>query len=291
MKKKFTQSAIALFIGVTMMVSSCSKECDHDAQITPSSGTNATARNRIKQMIKKLPMTKIIGLAGRYAATHPNGIVGGKTEGGWSFSNPGVGTLSFSSPDGITYSDTKNTIYAPWSSFGSNSSSGGTVVAGGSSLDMNYTFCFSSSDAAYGLNLFDLDSANFTGLSIVIGVSGDFDALANADSTTNLFDYFHGLAFYIVYDSPASGDYEVVNWLDGLAGYNINSKIAFAYLFDFRDGKLYLSTEGNMNVTGGYMNFNGKYLEIAGFFDDDQNFDWNNLTFSIVPGFGAMGCN
>jgi len=243
-------------------------------------------------MIKKLPLTKILDLAGRQAATNLKGNAAARNGGGgWSFSDPAGGTLNFSSPGGLSYTTTTNTIYVPWSSFGSNSSSGGTVVAGSSSLDMNYTFCFSSDDAAYGLNLYDLDSTNFSGLSIVIGVSGDFDALANADSTDDLFSFFHGLAFYVVYDSPADGDYEVVNWLDGLTGLNINSKKAFAYIFDFKDGKLYLSASGNINVTGGDMNYTGKYLEIGGFFEEDGNFDWNDLTYNIVDGFGTMGCN
>jgi hypothetical protein len=52
-----------------------------------------------------------------------------------------------------------------------------------------------------------------------------------------------------------------------------------------------MSASGNINVTDGSMNYQGKYLEIGGFFNNDGNFDWNNLEYSIVDGFGTMGCN
>jgi len=294
MKKTFIKISMALFIGSLLFVSSCTKEDDHTGCNDPSGkGTNSTANERIQKMIKKLPLTKITELAGRYAKekSKANGNITNRDGDGWNFSDPGGGTWNFSEEGGITYTSTTNTFYIPWSSFGSNSASGGTVVAGSSSLDMNYTFCFSSNEAAYGLNLYDLDSTNFSGLSIVIGVSGDFEALAEADTTTDLFDYFYGLAFYIVYDSPADGDYKVVSWLDGLSDLDIDSEKAFAFIFNFRDAKLCMSYSGNINVDGGNMNYDGKYLEIAGFFDEDGEFDWDDLSYSIVDGFGTMGCN
>ena len=40
------------------------------------------------------------------------------------------------------------------------------------------------------------------------------------------------------------------------------------------------------------MNFNGEYLEVSGFLNENGEFDLNGeLTYNDVSGFGAMGCN
>jgi len=282
MKKSIIISASALFIGALMLVSSCSKHdggpCGPDA--------NQKLDKKVKTLVSKLPH---LMLTKGTPKTRPG--VGDSRDNGFNFSDPGSG-ISFSvSSSGLTFTQNANTIYVSTSAFGTNSASG-TVVAGGTTLDINYTFCFSASDSASGLNLFDMGNGGFSGVSAVIGVSGDFSALATADSSTSFSDVFKGLAFYIVYDDVASGNYDVIDWTSGLNNVSNGNQKSFAFAFDFQKGKLYLSSGGKITVTGGSMDFNGEYLEVGGFTDSDGNFDVSgNLTYTTVSGFGAMGCN
>ena len=191
--------------------------------------------------------------------------------------------------------ETNSTIFITGGSFGANSSVG-TVVAGSSVLDIGFTFCFASDGDPVGLNFFNVNGANFNGVSAVIGVSGDFEAIQNGtvNDTTSFADFFQGLAFYIVYDGEASGKYDVVNWLD----IDLNDTAAthgqsFAFALDFKTGHLFLSKSGSVKVTDGSMDFDGEYFDVGGFLNADGDFDLSgsNLTYNTVPGFGAMGCN
>jgi len=175
-------------------------------------------------------------------------------------------------------------------SFGGNT--GGTVVAGSSALDINYTFCFAANDSVLGFDLFDT-GANLTGISGVVGIAGDFEALLNeeVDSTANFTDFFQGFAAYFVYANEAQGSYPILNWLDDLNDQpDALADKGFSYVLDFQDGSFYLSADGTLNVSGGSMSFNGEYLGIEGLFDAlfDESSDAN---FTTVNGFGTMGCN
>lgn len=283
MKKLIQTSAMLLLCGAVMLMSSCSK---HDDQNGGSPIVKGSAQDRkIRELISKLPVEKLV-----YQRTAGKG--GDVTMDAWNFGNPSAGGTSFSngSASGSTTSSGPTTIYISSSSFGSNSGSG-TVVAGSTSMDINYTFCFASDDPdQMGLGLFN--GLSFTGVSSVIGISGDFEALANATDSTDFSDVFHGLAFYIVYDGSAQGSYDVIDWTDGIADSTATDGNSFAFLFDFVNGRLFLSQDGSINVSGGSMNFQGNYLQVEGFINADGDFDLDgDLTYTTVSGFGTMGCN
>lgn len=280
MKKIILMPALALLTGALMLFSSCSKQDDNCG--APLNSQNEKAlKNKVASLISKLPhikFNKTIG-SGTPSNTPPT----------FNFSDHNSGFNFSSSPGGFTFSDGSGTMTFSSGSFGANT--GGTVVAGSSLLDINYTFCFSDSGA--GLDLFDF--GGFGTVSSVIGVSGDFSMLGNTDSTTQLDDVFKGLAFYIVYDDQVEGSHDVINWLDGdLSDTTATDGNAFAFVFDFQQGKLYISSKGTITVSGGTMNYNGEYFEIGGFLDDSGDFDVSDpdgLTIKKVSGYGAMGCN
>ena len=264
-------------------MSSCSKHEDQNGSpIIKGSAQDKQIRN----LIKRLPVERLV-----YQRAAQKGGEN-STMDSWNFGNPGGG-VSFSNGNAttVTTANGPTTLYIATSAFGTNAG-GGVVVAGQTSLDINYTFCFSAEDESMGLGLFDMGNGGFTGVSSVIGVSGDFEALADATDSTEFSDIFHGLAFYIVYDGTASGNYDVVDWTDGISDSTSTEDKSFAFLFDFVNGRLFLSQSGSINVTGGSMNFQGNYLEVSGFINEDGEFDLSgDLTYDIVSGFGAMGCN
>ncbi len=280
MKKITIKLAFLVSIASLLFVVSCSKhdDCKGGAPETEDQKMD----RRVKTMINKLPIFK-------YKSAPSGNSTGLNTLDGFSFSNPTVG-YNYSSVVGYTYAVAKNIIFLYANSFGSNRT-GGTVVAGSSSLDINYTFCFTSDDQTGGVNLFSTNAPT-SGTSGVIGVSGDFEALADANDSTSFSDIFHGLAFYFVYDSEASGTYDVIDWstVDWNDSTSIDQK-CFAFVFDFATGKLYMSLSGTLTVNGGIMDFNGDYLAIEGFILDNDGLNLDDIHYRRVSGFGAMGCN
>jgi hypothetical protein len=124
------------------------------------------------------------------------------------------------------------------------------------------------------------------GISLVMGLDADFSLLANS-SSTNFSNYFHGLAYYLVYDFNASGSYQVIDWTTMTT---LPNSISFAMLFSFDSnnmGAFYFSQDGDINVSGGNMTFNGNYWGIE--------MDFSNLspslTYDTYPGSGTMGCD
>jgi hypothetical protein len=289
MKNIKFKSVWVLFLGALLIISSCSKHDDSSGVVTPTETQKQKLDRKIRTIVSNIPSMKMIkNNVHRLGTGNENKTL---DEGGFSFTDPNGG-FNFSSPAGIIYSYVAQTIYVHASAFGNNPNSG-TVVAGPSSLDMNYTFCFSVDDSSsMGLNLFST-GAPTQGISSVIGVSGDFSALANATDSTNFGDVFHGLAFYFVYDGHASGAYDVIDWSSNeWDSTSVNNK-CFAFVMDFQNGRLFLSKSGKINVNGGSMGFTGDYYQVSGFINENGEFDLtgNNLTLSVVNGFGTMGCN
>lgn len=212
----------------------------------------------------------------------------------FSFSDPNPG-WNFSNSDEVVfypYNDGGGILFIGAGSIGANT--GGTVVAGETALDVNYTFCFSASDEALGLDLFDLGGDSFDGVSVVLGIAGDFEALAEGEveEDATFEDFFQGFAMYIVYDNEASGSYEILNWIedldedpDQLEGHG------FAYVLDFVDFNIYLSSSGDLNVSGGQISFSGEYLGLLDLFLEFTEEGEDEPEFAIVSGFGTMGCN
>ena len=173
MKNIIIKSLLAIFLIGLLVTPSCKKQ--DETVTTDAVKVDATVQmrdKRVKDLISRLPHFKIdnsqhAGLIYRHHNL--------SKDNGWNFSNP--------SADQAAYSDPSGTIYVSANSFGSNSASSGTVVAGPSSLDINYTFCFSYDDngSALGGGLFSSTGAPSSGLSGVIGVSGDFSMLQSGD--------------------------------------------------------------------------------------------------------------
>jgi hypothetical protein len=293
MKKIIYSITLGLFCGALMFVSSCKKD-DKPCRGHSSVTKEEAVQNRIKDLIRRLPIGNVGDIAHRSGKSMIGHPIHSSTRDGWSFSQPEDG-LNYSSTNSIAYSEDTHLFYVTPSAFGSNSSLGGTVVAGSTSLDINYAFCFAYEDGedALGGDLFSASGATTNGLSGVIGISGDFEELQGADSTTAFSDIFHGLAFYFVYDGRPDGQYDVADWLDLDWGDSTTfDNKCFAFIFDFTGGKLYLSKDGHIDVSGGSMSFNGNYFEVSGFLNEDGEYDLEgDLTLTTVPGFGTMGCN
>lgn len=192
----------------------------------------------------------------------------------WSFSNPSTNTVYASSQGLVIY------ISNPNSSFGYGSGSS-TVTAGSTTLNVQ-TQCL-----AMDLSAFTSVSA-LDGISLVMGLDADFSLLANA-STSCFSDFFKGIAYYMVYDSPASGAYPVVDW--NIPTFTLNDLESYAFVFSFEncnDGKFYFSKSGDIVVNNGDMTFqNGEYWELLGLFNSISN----GASLSSFPGSGTMGCN
>lgn len=279
-----TTFSIAGFALVAVLFSSCGKEeLTNRKYYAPAS--EQTPKQRFEALMAEMPefalwderteqIVRINMNTREFSFSDPNPD--------WNFSNS-------SGPQFVSHPEGGGILIIPAFSFGGNS--GGTVVAGSSSLDINYTFCFSASDEALGLDLFDF-GGDFTGVSIVLGIAGDFEALVDgsAEEGDEFNSFFQGLAMYVVYDNEASGNYEILNWLEDIDGDPddfVNQ--GFSYVVDFQNFNLYFSANGDLNVSGGEMSFSGEYLGFLELFeslDGEDEFD-----YALVPGFGTMGCN
>jgi len=197
----------------------------------------------------------------------------------WSFANPQPNTI-YAQGSGLV-------VYVSSSTFGFGSSnSTSTITAGNTSLNVQ-TLCLAVDASAYAA-MFQAQSGQLpiSGISVVMGLDVDWALLQNA-STANFGNYFHGLAYYLVYDFPASGSYNVIDWT-GANG--ITSLDGFAMVFSFgqnNNGSFYFSKTGTLNVNGGDMTYNGDYWGIEGLFNTINN----GLTFQTYSGSGTMGCN
>jgi hypothetical protein len=197
----------------------------------------------------------------------------------WSFANPQPNTI-YAQGSGLV-------VYVSSSTFGFGSSnSTSTITAGNTSLNVQ-TLCLAVDASAYAA-MFQAQSGQLpiSGISVVMGLDVDWALLQNA-SSANFGNFFHGLAYYLVYDFPASGSYNVIDWT-GANG--ITSLDGFAMVFSFgqnNNGSFYFSKTGTLNVNGGDMTYNGDYWGIEGLFNTINN----GLTFQTYSGSGTMGCN
>lgn len=285
-KRFLTTLSIAGFALVAVMFSSCGKE-----ELTANRGYSAnnseqTPQQRFEALMEQLPEIALWDERTEQIVR----INMNTREFSFSDPNPGWNFSSSNGPQFIEAEEGGGILIIPAFSFGGNT--GGTVVAGSTALDINYTFCFSASDEALGLDLFDF-GGDFTGVSIVLGIAGDFEALADgsAEEGDDFNSFFQGLAMYIVYDNEASGSYEILNWLEDIDG-DPDDFVdqGFSYVVDFQNFNLYFSANGDLNVSGGEMSFNGEYLGFVELFESLDEDD-EELDFALVPGFGTMGCN
>ena len=97
------------------------------------------------------------------------------------------------------------------------------------------------------------------GISLVMGLDADFSMLNNAN-TMCFSDFIHGVAFYEVFESPASGSYDVIDWTDPNFDFTtyFTSQNGYAFVFSFdncNQGNFYFSKEGQITVNGGGYDF------------------------------------
>lgn len=272
----------------TLALNSCSKEVDYAGPgARPELNRKEKAKDFFETIVERMPDI------GFYDEKLDQVIVFNRGSREFSFATPNDG-WNFSNSSGtvfVPYEEGGGVLIVPVASFGGNSS-GGTVVAGSTALDISYTFCFSASDEALGLDLFDY-GGTFDGVSVVVGIAGDFEALADGavDEDADFTDFFQGLAMYVVYDNEAQGTYEILNWIEDIdTDIDDLADSGFSYVIDFVDFNLYFSSQGELTVSGGEISFAGEYLGFVELFESLDEDD-EDLEFAFVPGFGAMGCN
>jgi len=214
----------------------------------------------------------------------------------FDFSDPNPG-WNTSSADDVYWQPAQNgggILFIGPGAFGGNTGSG-TVVAGNTALNITTTFCFAASEEAIGLDVGGFGGPEFDGISGVVGIAGDLEALANQEfeDDDEIFDYFEGLAYYVVYDNEASGNYDILNWFDNLDGEDPDDLggdgFAWVYGFSPDEWSLYFSKNGQLNVSGGNINFEGNYFGLV-FSLNELDEDIFNFDFVEVTGFGQMGC-
>lgn len=198
----------------------------------------------------------------------------------WSFANPQPNTI-YASGGGIV-------VYISSSSVGwGYGNPTHTITAGSTTLNVQ-TLCLAVDASAYA-DMFAGQTGElpYTGISVVMGLDADFSLLQNA-SSNNFGNFFSGLAYYLVYDSPASGPYQVIDWTNLTGTFPTELGFAMVFSFDLQNnfGAFYFSQSGDLNVSGGNISFNGDYWGIETVFD---NID-PNLTYGTYPGSGTMGC-
>jgi hypothetical protein len=128
----------------------------------------------------------------------------------------------------------------------------------------------------------------------VIGIAGDFEALANDElgEEPDFEDFFEGFAAYIVYDSQANGSYEVLDWFEDLEGGSDDlADHAFSYVLDWSNFGLYFSSAGTITASGASLNFQGEYLSLLDFVLTLDEEGEEEMEAEFVEGLGQMGCN
>ena len=198
----------------------------------------------------------------------------------WSFANPQPNTIYASGGGFVIYLSSSS---ASWG-YGTPTH---TVNAGSTTLQVQ-TICLAVDASAYAAMFAgQTGQLPYTGISVVMGLDADFSLLANS-SSTNFGNYFSGLAYYLVYDSPASGSYNAIDWTNLTTLFPNQQGFAMVFSFDTQNnfGAFYFSKDGQFNVSGGDISFNGNYWGIE---IDFMNIN-PNLSYNTYAGSGTMGC-
>lgn len=212
----------------------------------------------------------------------------------WTFANPYEGA-EFSETGTWTSADGTQMVVLNISGATSGAGGGGLVVAGNSALDIDFAFCFNIDVEAVGMDVFDFGGTFEGSVAGVIGIAGDFEALANDElgEDPDFEDFFQGFAEYIVYDDYVNGEYEVLNWFDDLESEADDLEDnAFSFVIDFSTPGIYFSSEGSITASGASMAFNGSYLALEDFllsFDEEE--EGEEPVVTEVFGYGEMGCD
>ena len=295
MKKSIIRAmaAGALAFGA-IVFTGCQKEEITNSGSNPLTGskkvelTEAQMR-KVREISAKIPMVRLHDEAnGRYMDMN----IQERWNRDWTFANPYEGAEYSESGSWVSADGTEMVVFSV-NGTTSGAGGGGTVVVGNTTLNIDYAFCFNVDVQAVGLDLFDF-GGTFDGVSGVIGIAGDFEALANDElgEDADFEEFFDGYAAYIVYDSQANGTYEVLDWFEDLEGGSDDLEgNAFPYVLDWTNFGLYFSSAGTITASGASLNFEGEYLSLLDF---DLSFDEEGeeeMEAEFVEGFGQMGCN
>jgi hypothetical protein len=273
-------SKLALSMGVlafSFLFTSCDKE---DSSIGTS---EEVPTSTLTKLAKSLPKVQIVDKSNQKSFVSNDGITFIDNGDGFSFANSNGPTFSTSSC--VSFSEGPSGAVILLDPGAGSLGGGGTVIAGKTSMNIDLAVCFGADEEAFDMG-FDF---GFDGVSAVIGISGDFEALAENDdpSEEELQDAFHGFAGYYVFDDNANGTYKVLD-LDGIEDEEEPTGISFAFVIDIKNGYYYISKSGKLTVNGGSISFNGEYyaLKFNFYGDDEIGDDWKS-----VSGFGQMGCD
>ena len=266
-----------------MISSSCTKNPSKIAAPNAQEEISQTTVSNLKKMLDELPT--IIRVRDEKNNRFVDFDIKNKSISilkSWSFANPTPNTVYSTTSGFVIYISDPNPAWG----MGSGSQ---TITAGSTTLQVQ-TMCLAMAGFS---NLFSSgQSFPIDGISLVMGLDADFSMLNNA-STLCFSDFIHGVAFYEVFESPASGSYDVIDWTDPNVFTNYflpQNGYAFVFSFDnCNEGNFYFSKSGTINVNGGDMTFSGEYWGWE---------DWytaitqgGTILTNDYPGSGTMGCN
>jgi hypothetical protein len=275
------KKVLILFIGLGLFLNSCSK---YEEKENISSQNTILTKEQFKlleERMKSMPLT--IRYFDEQNNRHVDFDVRNKTVAFnkvWSFANPQPNTIYASGGGLVVYVSSSSTNWGY-------STPTHTITAGSTTLNVQ-TLCLAVDASAYAAMFAgQTGQLPYTGISVVMGLDADFSLLANS-SNTNFGNYFSGLAYYLVYDSPASGTYNAFDWTT--LNNNLPQQLGFAMVFSFdlqnNFGAFYFSKDGQFNVSGGDISFNGNYWGIETVFTNITP----SLTYNTYAGSGTMGC-
>lgn len=270
---------VFLAIGIT----SCQKETERDNASSTQESSEAIKEN-VQAIKARFPKLEILKDGKNLRFVDNNGISYVNSGEGFSFSgNQGP---TFASGGSITFKESANgsTVYLDLEKALSGGGSGGTVQAGSTTLTINEALCFADGEDDLGILGGDFE---FNNVSIIYGISGDFEAMSNATSDEEVFDKINGIAIYYVISKNVEGTFNVID-LEAFNDPDVSEGVGFAIVADFKDGNVYFSKSGTLSVSGGSMTFSGEYYSFNGNIVDGEIDDAN---YSVVSGIGTMGCN
>ena len=272
-----------LFLSAILISSSCTKNPSKIVAPNAQEEISETTVSNLKKMLDELPT--IIRVRDEKNNRFVDFDIKNKSISilkSWSFANPTPNTVYSTNSGFVIYISDPNPAWG----MGSGSQ---TITAGSTTLQVQ-TMCLAMAGFS---NLFSSgQSFPIDGISLVMGLDADFSMLNNA-STLCFSDFIHGVAFYEVFESPASGSYNVIDWTDPNVFTNdFLPQNGYAFVFSFdncNEGNFYFSKSGTINVNGGDMTFSGEYWGWE---------DWytaitqgGTILTNDYPGSGTMGCN
>jgi hypothetical protein len=290
--------AAAVSVGAALVFTGCSKEEEVHSNKPMAPRSTVTLDNEqvrtVAEAVKRIPKL-------RFYNPNTNKFIDldfGTRE--FEFADPADGfNFADADNDGTMYYTDNDGSYLVFSVGGGTSSSGGSgvVVAGETTLNMDYVVCLAAEQIEADGESPDIFDTGFEWdeFGLVLGFSGDFEALADADTESDDFDpfeYFNGYAAYYVISDELVGSYDIFDWFAFEEGDDSANDFAFSFVMDFSNLNLYFASDGELSVSNSGMSFDGTYLVLSDFFDaflDGEEAE--DPTFEEVDGFGQMGCN